>query len=262
MWLTHWGLKYDPFQPGSVPYVATSQHEEAIARFLHLVAQSERRADIRGVSGLGKSVVLRQTLIRLHDPSRQTLYIERPADPDALLRSFAEGLGAWRIARQSTPIRYSDLVDAARVTRGLGISVVAAIDGDELLGEADHHRLFDRLTAVGEQSGLRLSLLIAGQSPLSNPTPWTLAVRLHPLTVSEAKSYLSAKLKEAGLDGFPISDSALQRLHAITLGLPGALDRLCSLSLRAAALDGLSHLNTRVLEAVSVECHQWDSILA
>ena len=64
MWMRHWGLERDPFaEPGS-PYVSLPSHDEAVARLVHAIETSQRRAVLTAPAGLGKTAVLRRRLPR------------------------------------------------------------------------------------------------------------------------------------------------------------------------------------------------------
>ena len=89
---------------------------------------------------------------------------------------------------------------------------------------------------------------------MPDPGPWGLAIRLQPLTRSEAERFLTAKLAAAGRDEPAFTPRAITRLHALSAGVPRGLDRLASLALMAGAVRRLEMIPAEVVEGVAREC--------
>ena len=81
-----------------------------------------------------------------------------------------------------------------------------------------------------------------------------LAVRLSNLTRAEVASYVAAKLEAAGRREPAFTPRALTRLHALSAGLPRAVDRLASLALIASATRGLEMVLPEAVEGSAREC--------
>ncbi len=62
VWLRHWHLTRDPFFGPAALYVATSGHDEAIARLVAAIEATEPSAALRADEGLGKTLVLNQAV--------------------------------------------------------------------------------------------------------------------------------------------------------------------------------------------------------
>ncbi len=91
---------------------------------------------------------------------------------------------------------------------------------------------------------------------------WQLAIRLPPLLRSETTRYVDHKLSAAGRVEPAFTTSALARLHDLSGGVPRGIDRLGSLSLKAAALEGLDRVAAEVVDGVARECLTWPEFAA
>ena len=131
---------------------------------------------------------------------------------------------------------------------------MVAVDDDGLLDAPEDARLLDRIEAIGAQSRARFGLIVAGRGPSTAADPWGLAIRLDRLTRGEASAYLAGKLAAAGRQAPAFSDRAVARLHAVAGGLPGALDRLAGLAMRAGAVERRAMIEAEVVEGVAREC--------
>lgn len=253
-WLQPWGLRFDPFRPGSVPFVAIPGHEEAVCRLVHLASGGEPLAELRGEAGIGKSATLEEALRRLRRPNRRILQIRRPADGVSVLRGLASAMGHRLEQDLTRPELIARLFDSARLARLQGIDLVIAIDDDGLLDAEEDRRLLDRVGAVGRQSGCSLSVLVTGRVASGGAVGLSLDIRLDRLTRRETEDYLVEKLRAAGADRWPFTDRGLLRLHAISGGIPASIDRLSGMALRAGAVDRAPAISEAIVEGIAREC--------
>jgi type II secretory pathway predicted ATPase ExeA len=253
IWLRHWDLQFDPFRPGAVPFVPIQGHEEAVARLVHLVEHGERRGEIRGVAELGKSVILHEALRRLRRPGRRLCLVRRPFDEGGMIRGLSLGFGRRFDPGVSISEALGHLLDCLRLDHAQGMGTVLAIDGDDLMAWESDRKVLDRLEALGHQSGGAVTVLITGRSESVEPSRWPLRSRLDRLTRNTTESYLSAKLQAAGRFSPVFSERAILRLHAVAEGLPGVIDRLASLALKAGALDQRTLISTNLISGIAQE---------
>jgi MSHA biogenesis protein MshM len=257
VWTRHWGLSHDPFLDAGTPYVPTAPHEEAVARLLHTIEAGQRLAVLRAASGLGKTTVLARALAEARHPSRRFATASSPPDGALLFAGLAEGLGARVPPECGRAMAWKALSDAVRLCRWQRLGVVLAIDdAQDLVGPVDRLDL-DRLAHLDPHPDARLTVVRAHRTDDEGEDlapAWELAIRLDPLTRSEAGRYLSAKLSAAGRDEPTFTPRAIHRLHARTGGVPRGLDRLASLALMAGALRGLEMVTPEVVEGVVREC--------
>lgn len=253
MHLSHWRLHADPFAAPTPAYVATTAHDEALGRLLRAVDRGERRVDLRGASGLGKSTVLREALARARTPGRRTSLVGSPVDGPTLLAALAGGLGARPRSCPSRAEGWKTLADAVRLARLQGLGVLLAVDDDHHLGAPADLLDLRRLEGLDPHPRSRLTVLRAGLDADDAPEAdrWPLSIRLRPLTRGEAAAYLAARLLAAGRDEPAFTPRALTLLHALTGGVPRGLDRLAGLALVAGAERGVEIVGPELVEGVA-----------
>lgn len=221
MWLSHWGLARDPFDPADPGWVPTPPHERAVAELAgRILDGAAGRIHLLGPGGIGKSRVLGEMARRCRRPGlRIPLAIGPLSYPDLCARWAIQLSGAWAPADDSAPGR---LADAIRLCRLQGESVVLAWDS----GAHD--------PALDVPVPARTPLVIASRAEGGVRG----GIAIPPLTRSEAGEYLGARLARAGRDAPAFDPEALTRLHARARGIPSRLDRLAREALKAAAAAG------------------------
>ncbi|WP_165063683.1 ExeA family protein [Paludisphaera rhizosphaerae] len=243
MW-RHWGLDRDPFL-GPSRFVPLAEHREAVERLRYTVEAGQPLAWLTGGEGLGKSIVLRQALAEIRRADRRIVLVENPVDAPSLWRMLAdqiEGKIGPATERAETWIR---LERAAKVCTIQGRRLVLAIDGGEGLDRGDLQRLA-RLEGA--------TILLAQRDPDVSAAPWTLAIRLRPLTRSDAENYLTARLAAVGCREPIFTPRAVVRLHAAARGVPRGMNQLASMALIAAAMRGMEAVSSEVVDGVALEC--------
>ncbi len=250
----HWGLSGDPFAAGAPPFVASASHVEAVERLGHAIASAEPLAILRAPAGLGKSTVLTRAIEQARQIGRTIARVSGPIDGADLLGGLAEALGGRRQAGRAAAWR--SLIDAAKVCRWQGRSLVLAVDDCQRLTETVDRRDLDRLPHLDPHPGARLTVLLVGREALDDEPacPWRLAIRLAPLSRGEVAAYVDAKLAAAGRVEPTFTPRALTRLHLLSAGIPRGLDRIAALALMAGALKGLEVVGPEVVEGVAREC--------
>jgi type II secretory pathway predicted ATPase ExeA len=249
----HWGLLRNPFSTSPSPFVPLPTHIEAVARLRLSVENGEKITALWAPGGLGKTVVLTRALEALRTPMRRVVLVQAPTDGESLMSQLADGLGVRPPALSTRPSLWRTLTDAARLCRLQNLGLVLAIDDAQ---EIDDPTQIDRLTHLDTHPKSRVSVLKVGRDQPSGPPSdlWGLAIRLAPLTRSEAAEYLARKLAGAGRTEPAFTPRAIARLHLLSAGAPRGLDRLASLALMAGAMRGLEMVGPEVIENVVSEC--------
>ena len=256
MWPSHWNLAFDPFLGPASPYVATPEHDEAVARLVDAVETGQRLACLRAGEGLGKSVVLSRALAEVRGPRRRVARVASPVDGTSLYVAMTEQLGSK--APLSRGAAWKALTDAVRLAHWQRQDVVLAVDDAQSLDDPADRRDLERLTHLGLGSRNRLSVIVVGREPGADETnpisSWLLAIRLPPLTASGTGDYVARKLAAAGRAEPAFTPRAIGRIYDLSGGVPRGVDRLASLGLAAGAARGLGLLTAEVVDGVAVEC--------
>jgi hypothetical protein len=147
-----------------------------------------------------------------------------------LVIALAEGLG-FRTNGQADPFRA--LARGVKVRRGLGEHLVFLIDDAQHLAE----EAWGPFDTIGQAGGVTVVRGLRDEGPRL-VRDWSHSWRLPPLSYSESRDYLDSKLARAGCRSRVFGPEAIGRLHAWSEGTPRGLDRLATLTLRAAAERG------------------------
>jgi type II secretory pathway predicted ATPase ExeA len=260
VWIAHWGLNRDPFlDPGNL-YISLSGHEEAVARLVHTIEAGQRLAVMSASAGMGKTRVLSHALGQARNPSRRFALVSNPMDGGLMFAGLAEKLGSRAVNWSSRGTAWRALEQAARLCALQGFQVVLAVDGCDPLIASGGGEDLRRLCHLGSvEGGWVTVLLVLGEESRNEDASflsWTLAIRLRPLSCSEAETYLTAKLAAAGCRDAIFTPRAVTRLHLLSGGSPRGLDQLASICLMAGASRGLEAISSEVVESVLCECHR------
>ena len=261
MWLRHWGLARDPFatdprRDPAASFVPIPAHDEAVARIGHALATAGRSTRLTAPAGLGKTMVLERALALARSPTRRVARVTSPVDGVGLMTSLAEGLGVRVKPGGGRASSWRALADAARLCRFQGLHVVLVVDGCHSLVDPSDRLDLDRLDHVDPDPSARVTVIRVGRPSDESPDPvdWSVAIRLKPLTRSDAARYLDARLDRAGRPSPTFTPRAATRLHALSGGVPRGLDRLAQLALMAGAVRGLEMVSPEIVDASAREC--------
>ena len=241
MWQDYWNLSSDPFLGPSRSFVASTTHDEAVARLVWTIESGQRLAVVRGAGGSGKTVVLAEAMSRTSEIGRRFFSVATPVDSTSLYRGLAEGLGHRPGAVVGKASAWSALVDSVRLCHWQKIHPILVIDGPEDLGGDSGRRDMERLAGLAPNPSGRLTVVVAMGDAEERPslafsTGWPLSISLLPLTRTETGRYVHEKLALAGREDAVFTPKSLSRIYAISGGKPRGIDRLASLSLMAGAL--------------------------
>ena len=234
------GLRTKPF--GKTPDPAflfeSPQHKEALARLEYAVDEKEL-ALLVGDIGSGKTTLSRALVDRIGDARPVILLINPRLTPAQLLRSVAAGLGL-------TPSRLrNELLDQIH-TKLFALyeenrEPVLIIDEAQLIPSKatfDEIRLLTNFQ-LDEQN--LLSVLLIGQPELEarldrpHYAPLRqrigLRYRLGPLSLAETVAYVEHRIRVAGGRRNPFTREAVERMHAVSGGIPRLINTVATTAL-------------------------------
>lgn len=237
--LARWGLKHDPFRDRDRVFVGVASQGRALVRLLEGLDAGEPVIDLRGEPGIGKTRLLDRALLIASRADRRLVRVVGSPEVDALPARILERLGRGPAERS-----WRDLERRARLHRGLGETLIVAID--------DGHRIDDE--SVERLSRLDPSIVVVRTvtEDAEPPDPWRRVCRLPAWGASEAAHYVAEKLRSAGGSAPAIlDDRAIGVVHAWSSGTPRGLNRLVSASLERAARRGDRLVSAALVEEVA-----------
>ena len=253
------GFSTKPF--GKTPDPAflfeSPQHKEALARLEYAVDEKEL-ALLVGDIGSGKTTLSRALIDRIGDARPVVLLINPRLTPAQLLRSIASGLGLApsRFRNELLDQIHSKLFELYEEKR----EPVLIIDEAQLIPSKatfDEIRLLTNFQ-LDEQN--LLSVLLIGQPELearldrSHYAPLRqrigLRYRLGPLTLAETIEYIEHRIRVAAGAHNPFGRAAMERIHAVSGGIPRLINTLATTALLDAFGDDAESIDdTRVTAA-------------
>ncbi|MBX3607795.1 MAG: AAA family ATPase [Piscinibacter sp.] len=269
MYASFFGLKQPPFSIAPDPrYLYMSErHREALAHLLYGVKGGGGFVLLTGEIGAGKTTVCRCFLEQI--PKRcNVAYVFNPKlTVEELLRTICdefripfehEGHGAPTV---------KDYVDALNrfllQTHAVGQNNVLIIDEAQNLS-ADVLEQLRLLTNLETSERKLLQIVLIGQpelrTMLARPDLEQLAQRviarfhLDALTDKETALYVKHRLVVAGMKGAnPFERGALQRIHALTRGVPRRINLLCDRAMLGAYALGRPRIDREIVDKAAQE---------
>jgi general secretion pathway protein A len=274
MYAPHFGLTQDPFSIAPDPrYLFMSErHREALAHLLYGVSGSGGGAGggfvlLTGDIGTGKTTICRCFLEQI-PPSCHVAYIFNPKlTVTELLQSICDEFHIPVPASTgATPTvkAYIDALNTFLLERhAQGHSAVLIIDEAQNLAP-DVLEQLRLLTNLETRERKLLQIVLIGQpelrTMLARPELEQLAQRviarfhLGALSESETTHYIAHRLAVAGHHGaLPFDGAALQRIHALTRGVPRRINLLCDRALLGAWAHGRHQVNRAVVDQAARE---------
>ena len=269
MYTNHFGLKHEPFSIAPDPHYLfmSERHREALAHLLYGVRGGGGFVLLTGEIGAGKTTVCRCFLEQV--PSRcNVAYIFNPRQSaEELLDSICD---EFRIPRTPPAGRLPTARDHVAAlnefllrTHGVGQNNVLIIDEAQNLS-AEVLEQLRLLTNLETNERKLLQIILIGQPELrdmlARPELEQLAQRviaryhLEALTPPETAQYIHHRLAVSGLNGaLPFDAPSLQRIHALTRGVPRRINLLCDRALLGAYASGRPAVSVDIVDKAAAE---------
>ena len=271
MYAKFFGLRHEPFSIAPDPryLFMSAQHREALAHLLYGLRGGGGFVLLTGEIGAGKTTVCRCFLERV--PRRcNVAYIFNPKQTvEELLGSICE---EFRIPRDDgeAPRSAKQHVDALNDfllrTHAVGQNNVLIIDEAQNLS-ADVLEQLRLLTNLETAERKLLQIILIGQPELrgmlARPGLEQLAQRviaryhLSALSAKETAKYIHHRLIVAGLTrAAPFDRGAVQRIHALSRGVPRRINLLCDRALLGAYASGAAIVDAAIVDKAAREVLQ------
>jgi type II secretory pathway predicted ATPase ExeA len=267
MYRSYWNLRGDPFTGPLAPrrLLASTTHDEALARLTFLVEEGRRLGLLLGAAGSGKSSVLRKVAEDLRRSGQCVVRFSLAgADEQEFLWQTATGLGL-------APDQYLPVFQLWRlVTDGLSelryqqVQTVLCLDDAEQAAP-EVLTMVARIANGGPATEKRISIILAAESSgVSRLGPRLLEmadlkVEVEPWDKSETTEYVRQALLEAGGNPDAFGEGALSRIFELTGGIPRRVNQLADLAMLAGAGQNAQQIDAELVDAAHDELSvgQW-----
>lgn len=250
MYLQHWGLDRSPFATiafgqgvsvdGREPY-PTRPLAESAARADYLVSQRRRVGVLLGGRGLGKTTTAAVIAGEQRAAGVQAVVLDAVGlTARELLFRVAEGLEAAPDPADCQMRLWRRIEDRLAENRWQDRATLLVVDDAEELGPDSQQQLV-RMARLEADPSARWTLLLATADEsldrLSTPLLHLIDLRidLSPWTTDDTVGYVQTSLIESGSFEPIFKDSALDRLHELSRGVPRHVARLADFALLAGA---------------------------
>lgn len=231
-------LAYDPFmaeQANQTPFISP-KWEQQLDLLVHLATSQDSMLLVLGVSGIGKSTMMRQFIENLgHSGGICKIHGGATITTDVLQDLIARHLGfTWS---QQDPEQFSSqLLERMGRMRAEGHDFYLVIDNAHKLPKASLALLLELVEIQGGDQhpihivlfgGPQLEALIGDITSQHLGEVLTHSIQLEPLNLEYLKNYVEQRLNLAGFnDALPFSQNQLQQIYQISGGIPAKVNSL------------------------------------
>jgi len=258
MYQSHWGLRKSPFQGDSAPQFLHNSptHEEALARLQFLVENHRRLGLLLGASGSGKTLVFEAFAEQLRRRGLPVVNINLLGlEPAEMLLLLAVGLKLNPEPSTTSAALWRAISDRLTEFYYQKLQTIVLLDDADC---ADDRMLAQvtRLARHGPSNESRLTMILAGRPEKIGRLGdqllelAELRIDLEPWNQADTANFLNTSLTHAGSKSQVFSESAIDRLHDLTHGVPRRAAQLADLSLLAGAGANLPQIDAAVVESV------------
>jgi general secretion pathway protein A len=269
MYKKFFGLKQEPFSIAPDPHYLfmSERHREALAHLLYGVRSGGGFVLLTGEIGAGKTTVCRCFLEQVPHHTNVAYIFNPRQTAEELLESICAD---FRIARETEPGRALSARDHVAAlnafllcAHGEGQNNVLIIDEAQSLS-AEVLEQLRLLTNLETNERKLLQIILIGQPELrdmlARPELEQLAQRviaryhLGALTAREAEQYIHHRLSVSGLSGaLPFDPASVQRIHALSRGIPRRINLLCDRALLGAYARGKALVDVAIVDKAAAE---------
>jgi general secretion pathway protein A len=265
MYEAYWRLTEKPFEQGVDPqfFFAGESHQAALLKLRYAIENRRGGALLTGISGVGKTLVVRMLRQLAPESLRPFVHITFPQMSTAELLAYL----ADELTGDDTPGMPSTAESLRRIERFLaentrkGRHAIVVVDEAHLVDQPASLETLRLLMNFETDAQPGLTLLLTGQTgllPTLQRTPQLderLAVKcmLRPFTPKETSDYVNHRLQVAGAKRAIVPHEAMATLHSLTRGVARQINRLCDLALLIGYAEERQTLSASQFESVADE---------
>jgi len=266
MYVEHFRLRKEPFSIAPDPrfLFMSEQHREALAHLLYGIRAGGGFVLLTGEIGAGKTTVCRCFLEQVPRGCRVAYVFNPMLTSIELLQTICQEfrVGLPPGATHSVKAHVDALNDFLLDVHARGGSAVLVVDEAQNLAPELLEQL-RLLTNLETDERKLLQIILIGQPELrqmlARPELEQVAQRviarfhLGPLDEAETRAYVKHRLMTAGGDKSPFDLQTIDRLHALTDGVPRRINLLADRALLGAYAQGQRQVDKRTLERAALE---------
>ncbi len=259
MIMEFYGLGQDAFSlsPDLDFLFLSNSHEEAVAHLVYGLEQNEDIILLCGDIGTGKTLALHRLVDQVSKSFIPVLITVTTLDYDQFLRLFLMKLGVEVEGHSGAADLVFELEQQLVRIRQEGRKVLLVVDEGQNLG-IDYLESVRLLMNLGQPGGQSLQMVLAGQlglkSKLNSPQMRQLKQRirvdyqLEYMTREELGGYVEHRLLVAGRRDPLFTSGALDKIHAISLGVPRIVNYLASKALLSGFVEEAKQIKASHVE--------------
>lgn len=266
MYEAHWNLNCRPFENllGDSHYYPAETHQAALLKVRYAIENRRAAALLCGPGGMGKTLLvemLRRSLSEQFTPFASVVF---PAMAnDQFVRYVVDQVDGFQPENAREPA-----TDLARFEQFLRANMeanrhaVIVVDEAQVLEQnnlLEPLRLLLNIAADTAKGEAAFTLLMVGQPTLLSHVERyhaldeRLAVKcmLNRLLPEETNAYIQHRIRNSGAEADEIFEaSAIERIHALTQGIPRRINRLCDLALMVGYAEDFNRISSDVVDNV------------
>jgi general secretion pathway protein A len=259
----YWGLSKKPFSntPDLNFFFNSDGFEEAYARLLYNITEIKGGLTlVTGEVGSGKTYLANVLKENLKERNTLPFIIKNPKlSSTQLLKVILQQMGEENIPRIKLAV-LNVLEKTLLDLHGGGTTVIGLIDEAQILS-FDALREIRLLLNLETPEEKLLHLVLLGQPALRKridrvpQLKQRVNVRFHlePLTVEETQSYIKHRLEVAGGKKEIFEQKSLDKLYAISKGIPRVINNIAQNALFVGATENLKSIPPDVIESVAAD---------
>lgn len=265
MYKDYFGLREDPFSIAPDPQFLymSERHREALAHLIYGMKADSGFVLLTGEVGTGKTTVCRCLLGQIPDNSEIAFILNPKLSVIELLATICDELRISYPATRASVKTFVDLINRFLLdAHAQGKQTVLIIDEAQNL-QSDVLEQIRLLTNLETDKHKLLQVIMLGQPELNTilerPELRQLAQRvtaryhLEPLAKSEIESYLHHRLSVAGVERPLFPHVTMNKLYALSGGVPRLINLLCDRALLGAYVKGESVVTPELLKEAATE---------
>jgi general secretion pathway protein A len=257
MYQQYFGLRALPFSIAPDPHYLylSNQHREALAHLLYGVGSGGGFVLLTGEVGTGKTTVCRSLLQQLPAQTELAFIINPRQSPVELLASICDELHVQVSGAGGSIKKYTDALTTYLLdTHRRGFRTIVLVDEAQNLSVETMEQL-RLLTNLETDEAKLLQLILIGQPELADmlarPELRQFAQRvtaryhLQPLSLRDARAYVSHRLAVAGVYDEIFPDWAVRKIRSASNGVPRLINVICDRVLLAVYAESARRVTRR-----------------